>query len=235
MLNTDLNKRKLKYEFIKDGIVVIDNFLNADYADKMFDFFDHDMPQHWWSVSTRPAPNGENKMDNCYYSDENIALIAEKEKAAREAFARTQFSYIFRRTLEDHVSGCNCLECQLRVYLATTEIHQFISAVTDIPVSCSFELFASWYKEGDFLSMHSDGDNGQIGFVYNLTKNWRPEWGGMLHFLKSGDSNSVERVISPRFNALILFDLSTTAGADHFVSHVNSSQAKRLSFTGWFK
>ena len=83
--------------------------------------------------------------------------------------------------------------------------------------------------------MHSDGDNGQVGFVYNISKNWRPEWGGMLHFLKQGDSNYVEKVVSPRYNALILFDLSTTAGADHFVSHVNTSQAKRLSFTGWFK
>jgi hypothetical protein len=88
---------------------------------------------------------------------------------------------------------------------------------------------------GPMVHAGSDGDNGQIGFVYNISKNWRPEWGGMLHFLRQGDPNYVEKVISPRYNALVLFDLSTTAGADHFVSHVTTSQAKRLSFTGWFK
>jgi Rps23 Pro-64 3,4-dihydroxylase Tpa1-like proline 4-hydroxylase len=102
-------------------------------------------------------------------------------------------------------------------------------------VQASFELFASWYKEGDFLSTHSDGDNGHVGFVYNISKGWKPEWGGMLHFLKTGESNVVEKVISPKYNALVMFDLSTTAGADHFVSHVNTSEAKRLSFAGWFR
>jgi SM-20-related protein len=235
MLNTDLNKRKLKYEFLKDGFVIVDDFLQREHADRIFNHFDHEMPQWWWSVSTRPAPNGENRMDNCYFNDENRENIDQKERVAREAFGRTQFSYIFRRTLDDHVPECNCVECQLRKYLSTSEIHDFIRTITDIPVTQSNELFASWYKEGDFLSMHSDGDNGQVGFVYNISKNWRPEWGGMLHFLKPGDSNTVEKVVSPRYNALILFDLSTTAGADHFVSHVNTSQAKRLSFTGWFK
>ena len=235
MLNTDLNKRKLKYSFLQEGFVVVDNFFQREYADKVFNHFDHEMPQWWWSVSTRPAPGGENKMDNCYYNDDNAEMIAEKERTAREAFAKTQFSYIFRRTLDDHVKECNCMECQLRAYLSTAEIHNFITSITDIPVTHSFELFASWYKEGDFLSMHSDGDNGQIGFVYNISKEWRPEWGGMLHFLEEGQSNNVKKVISPRYNPLVLFDLSTTAGADHFVSHVNTSQAKRLSFTGWFR
>jgi SM-20-related protein len=235
MLNKDLNKRKLKYEFLRDGSVIIDNFLIPEQADRIFNHFNEGMPQWWWSVSTRPSPDGENKMHNCYYSDDNAALISEKEDVARKAFANSQFSYIFRRTLNDHVEGCNCVECELRSYLATSEVHQFITQITDIQVTSSNELFASWYKEGDFLSTHSDGPNGQMGFVYNISRSWRPEWGGMLHFLKQGDPNGVEKVISPRYNSLILFDLSTSAGTDHFVSHVNApSYAKRLSFTGWF-
>jgi SM-20-related protein len=235
MLNPDLHKRKLKYEFLKDGFVVIDNFLQIEHANAIFDHFDTGMPQWWWSVSTRPSPDGTNLMHNCYFSDENAELIEKKERVAKEAFSRSQFSYIFRRTLADHVVECACKECELRNYLSTPEIHKFIHSITDIPVTGSFELFASWYKEGDFLSTHSDGDNGQVGFVYNISKDWKPEWGGMLHFLKTGESNVVEKVISPKYNALIMFDLSTTAGTDHFVSHVNTSQAKRLSFTGWFR
>lgn len=235
MLNPDLHKRKLKYEFLKDGFVVIDNFLQRSHADAIFEHFNTGMPQWWWSVSTRPAPDGTNTMHNCYYTEDNKSLIESKEKAAKEAFSRGQFSYIFRRTLADHVEGCDCMECNLRQYLSTSEVHEFIHSITDIKVTGSFELFASWYKEGDFLSTHSDGDNGQVGFVYNISRDWRPEWGGMLHFLKAGESNTVEKVISPKYNALVMFDLSTTAGADHFVSHVNTSQAKRLSFTGWFR
>ena len=235
MLNPDLHKRKLKYEFLKDGFVVIDNFLQPHYADLVFNHFNTEMPQWWWSVSTRPGPEGDNIMHNCYYNDENSELIKKKEASAREAFSRGQFSYIFQRTLADHVKECTCMECKLREYLSTSEIHQFITDVTDIKVTGSFELFASWYKQGDFLSTHSDGDNGQVGFVYNISREWRPEWGGMLHFLKAGEPNTVEKVISPKYNALVMFDLSTTAGADHFVSHVNTSQAKRLSFTGWFR
>jgi SM-20-related protein len=235
MLNIDLNKRKIKYDFLKDGYVIIDNFLQQNHADRIFNHFNSEMPQSWWSVSTRPAPNGENKIDYCVYNEENKILIEQKEKIANLAFDKSQFSYIFRRTLDDHVEGCYCVECELRKYLNTPEIHEFISRITDIPITDSFELFASWYKKGDFLSMHTDGGNGKVGFVYNISRNWRPEWGGLLHFLSATDSNYVEKVISPRYNALVLFDLSTTAGANHFVSHVNTSQEKRLSFTGWFK
>jgi len=234
MLNKNLNKRKLKFEFLKNGFVIIDDFFLSEYADKIYHFFNYEMPKEWWSVSTRPASNGENRMDNCYYTDDNFSFIQEKEKIAREAFLNSQFSYIFRRTLDDHVEGCECVECQLRKCLATTEIHQFISDLTGINVNHSSELFASWYTEGDFLSTHSDGDNGQIGFVYNISKDWQPEWGGLLHFLEN-NSNNIDRVISPRYNALVLFDLSITSGTNHFVSHVNVNHSKRLSFTGWFK
>ena len=41
----------------------------------------------------------------------------------------------------------------------------------------------SRYKGGHFLSPHSDKGNGKIAFVISLTKKWKPEYGGILHFM----------------------------------------------------
>ncbi len=109
-----------------------------------------------------------------------------------------------------------------------------IRSITQINVDKTNEVFASRFMPGHFLSPHHDEGKGKIGFVYSLSKFWRPEWGGALHFMRD-DYKTVTRIISPVYNRLTLFDIPSRNGIPHFVSHVvPGANVKRLSVTGWF-
>ena len=95
-------------------------------------------------------------------------------------------------------------------------------------------MFSSRFLSNFFLSPHGDKGKGKIGFVYSLSKSWRPEWGGNLHFMED-DYKTVTRTIVPIFNRLTLFDIPSRDGVPHYVSHVVPDvRVKRLSITGWF-
>lgn len=92
---------------------------------------------------------------------------------------------------------------------------------------------ASWYLPGDHSLPHSDAvanaadANRQLAFVWHLTKNWRPEWGGALFWCP----RSV--YVPPRFNTLVLFNVGPDTA--HFVTQVSPyAQGKRLTINGWW-
>ena len=107
-----------------------------------------------------------------------------------------------------------------------------VSYLTGIKVSYVNKLFISKYKSGHFLSPHSDIGNGKIAFVLNLTKNWKPQYGGILHFLNEERNEIIESFV-PQFNSLILFEVPEK-GIPHFVSHVvPDTKNTRYAITGW--
>ncbi len=87
------------------------------------------------------------------------------------------------------------------------------------------------YAQGSFLNVHTDEvqvENRRLAYVINLTRSWRPDWGGLLHF-DDGEGNVVETFF-PHFNSLSLF----LVPQNHFVSYVAPfAQADRLAITGW--
>jgi hypothetical protein len=100
---------------------------------------------------------------------------------------------------------------------------------------CSGEtsFSASLYLPGDFSLPHNDdvttgeGTSRQVAFVWHLTKNWRPTWGGDFYWCPAN------RYFAPVFNTLLLF----TVGKDsnHFVTHVSPfARSKRLAINGWW-
>jgi len=232
MINKDLNLRELKYEFLKNGVVTIENWLDNDYAEELWNHLNN-MPQDWWFVSSRPAYDQD--MHITRWVDNNSDYIQASNQSAREAFGRGEFSYIFRRTNDDHVEECRCKECVFKEDVISDEVVGFLDYVTGFKVTRINEFFASWYDGGDFLSPHSDGPNGVLGFVYNLSKNWKPHYGGNLHFQDNFDENLIQKINVPKFNTLTMFDLATTMGHMHFVSEVPMNvPEKRLAFAGWW-
>lgn len=94
--------------------------------------------------------------------------------------------------------------------------------------------FLSRYMSGDFISTHDDGltDHGgrRIAFVYSLTRDWLPHWGGHTMFMDNNDC-SVAEAILPKFNSLVLFSVPTL----HAVSTIASFCTEpRYAVTGWF-
>jgi thiol-disulfide isomerase/thioredoxin len=95
------------------------------------------------------------------------------------------------------------------------------------------EVSASWYLPGDHSLPHNDvvandaNASRQVAFVWHLSKDWRPEWGGALFWCSKGC------YLPPSFNTLWLFNVGPES--THFVTHVSPyAQGKRLAINGWW-
>jgi hypothetical protein len=110
------------------------------------------------------------------------------------------------------------------------EFLAFGEAVTgQRPVAC--EAQATRYRQGDLLTVHSDRDSGSrrlSAWVFNLTREWRAEWGGLLLF---HDNGRIVDGINPLFNSLSLFRVPM----DHSVTQVTGFAPRdRLAVSGWY-
>jgi len=240
MINSEINGNLYREEFEKNGSVVIKNFLTEEYIEKLHMFFINDMPDHWWSNASYPGVDGNisylrnlpeyqehihanlNYVNNIFYNGSNTSGIA------------GNISYHFYRTVGDHVAGCYCAECEFRTWLLSADMLNFLSNISGETYTSFSTTFASKYSEGCFLSPHTDHSNGDIGFVLQFTKDWKPQWGGLLHFMND-EGDQIEQVEVPTFNTLTLFRLPEQKGKWHYVSHVNPGvKSVRLAYSGWY-
>lgn len=94
------------------------------------------------------------------------------------------------------------------------------------------ELGAAWYRPGDYALPHQDVRivdtvSREVAFVWYLSTDWEPEWGGSFFWCKTGT------LVAPKFNSLALFNVS--ADSVHMVCPVsNQATGKRLSIHGWW-
>jgi Rps23 Pro-64 3,4-dihydroxylase Tpa1-like proline 4-hydroxylase len=234
IINPDIDIDFYVEEFKKNKVIVIQDFLIEDQAEMFCTWLSEEMPSTWWDVSTVPSRGDEN-VAFVRNLEENQKEIMQNYKYATSHFATGEFSYNFHRTQNNHIEGCDCHECEFRKWLASEDNLSFISKITGTKYSHTDEVFAACYLPGDFLSPHIDSPNGTLGFVYQMTKNWLPQYGGLLHFMDDNKEN-IERIEVPTFNTLTLFHLPPRKGKWHFVSHVAPGVPElRLSYTGWFK
>jgi|5B_taG_2_1085324.scaffolds.fasta_scaffold00178_6 Rps23 Pro-64 3,4-dihydroxylase Tpa1-like proline 4-hydroxylase len=235
-INNKLNIKKLRSDFKKNKTVIIENFLDRRSADKLYNFLAFEMPEDWWYTSyciqslsgdnmkvIRKLPKNDNKINNLYMH-------------AYKDFGEELFTYIFDRSI-NHAENCNCLECEYKEFLKSDNFKKFIKDITKIDMSMSGEVFCSRYTSGQFLSPHHDIDKGTINFVYSLSKNWKPQYGGNLYLLED-DWRTIKKVVLSSYNrlALTLMNLpeENRIGIPHFVSPVSIGVKKpRLSITGW--
>lgn len=242
MVNPALNVVKLAETFEREKSVQIFDFLKEEHADKLYSWYNNEIPEDWWFTSIHnPDEEGYEGANNIRKMGgigeavkEQEELINIKIKESNEAFIDGKFSYVFDRTTP-HAATCDCLECQFFEFLKTDLIMFLVRSITQINVNTTNEVFASRFMPGHFLSPHHDEGKGKIGFVYSLSRFWRPEWGGNLHFMRD-DYKTITRIIPPLFNRLTIFDIPSRNGIPHFVSHVvPCAKNKRLSVTGWFE
>lgn len=90
----------------------------------------------------------------------------------------------------------------------------------------------SWYKEGDHSLPHTDWVGQRtVAYVWHLSKNWKPEWGGALYWAQHDHAVAT---YPASFNTLVLFSVTTTSA--HFVTTVSPHhKGKRLTFNGWWQ
>ena len=120
---------------------------------------------------------------------------------------------------------------QVLEFLNTPEILDFARAVTGIATMVKAGAQATLYAPGHFLTYHDDApaQNRRVAYVLSLTKDWHPDWGGLLQFYDR--NRAITDIFMPRFNALSLF----TVPQYHAVTFVPPyAPIGRYSITGWF-
>lgn len=91
---------------------------------------------------------------------------------------------------------------------------------------------ASHYMIDDHSLPHSDYlGKRTVAFVWHLTKDWDPKWGGALYWCNAHNHNPF---VHASFNTLNLFSVSPNS--THFVTAVSKqAKGKRLTFNGWYE
>mmetsp|Transcript_30459 Transcript_30459/g.50448 ORF Transcript_30459/g.50448 Transcript_30459/m.50448 type:complete len:334 (+) Transcript_30459:102-1103(+) len=90
----------------------------------------------------------------------------------------------------------------------------------------------SYYKAGDHSLPHTDwAGQRTVAYVWHLSKDWRPEWGGALYWAQNPH---IAATFPASFNTLVLFGVTTFSA--HFVTTVSPhAKAKRLAYNGWWQ
>jgi len=144
-----------------------------------------------------------------------------------EMNANNEFTYRFSRTNWMH--GRLVELWRNEMFLSTIS---YITGEEEQLIWDRDRTFTSKYEEGDFLNRHTDHNHGRVAFVYQLTKDWNVQHGGLFHRLP--DWQNVDKTVVPQFNQLTLFDVSGE-GVPHMVTPVaNGIKNARMGYSGWF-
>jgi Rps23 Pro-64 3,4-dihydroxylase Tpa1-like proline 4-hydroxylase len=118
-------------------------------------------------------------------------------------------------------------------FMSSPEVIEFMRAVTGDETIAFADAHASRYSPGQFLTTHDDRIDQQgrrAAYVLNLTREWRPDWGGLLLFFD--ECGNVQRGYVPGFNVLNIFAVPQP----HNVSMVTPlAAAPRYAVTGWLR
>jgi hypothetical protein len=226
MINPNYTSKK------ENNIISVKNFLNAELAEKI----ESDMKKiakEWWYISMYPANSNMLKQETKYYDGlySNPHFLEQKEYN-KSWFNGGNFGYMFKRTINNHCVGCYCVMCKLKEFFDSPEVKDELSKIVGEKVTRFDTTFCSKYENDDYLSIHHDKGNGDYAFVFQLTKDWNPSYGGLLHFYDKS-TNEVYKTINPIFNSLTIFKIKNVPNTDHFVS-MNVTSHARYAFTGWF-
>ena len=235
------NTKFYREQWEQNKAVNITNLFPDLQANTIHDYY-FNQPDDWWDLILYPDPDFDYEqaaIDNPGYYHMYKAKTGDPSIPRREAHCRKLnnegiFSYIYRRT--------NDLSIQLHPYLKIFQDSRFRSYLSEITGYENLEYiegstFISNYGPGHYNGPHTDGANGRIAFVFHLSKDWKPEMGG-LFMRMDWDWKTVNKVICPPFNTLSIFDTKwqEQEGAPHLVSEVAQGiNNKRISYTGWYQ
>ncbi len=217
---------ELKNEFEKNKKLIIPNIFKENEIEKLHRFLTRLLPQYWVCATCVKKDRLELPLN-----DKRNAL---RIKMVNEAFGNNEFSFYFYRTFNANPLQYSPVEYELRNYMSSQIFIDFLNKITQLNLTKLNTLFVSKYTANCFLSTHNDAGNGRVAFVLHLTKDWKPQYGGHLHFLDESRTKIVE-TFTPTFNSFMIFEVPEE-GVPHFVSHVAPNvNIPRISITGWYQ
>lgn len=161
------------------------------------------------------------------------ALLARAQAHARGGFA---FAYECYQMVKAYADGRDpgLLLHRVLEFFNSEPYLAFARALTGERAIRRIDAQATRYRPGHFLTTHDDGNYGDEGrlyaYVLNLSRDWRIDDGGLLHFI-GADGRIVDTLV-PRFNTLSIFRVPQA----HAVTLVAPwARGDRLAITGWMR
>ncbi|MCV2370647.1 2OG-Fe(II) oxygenase [Roseateles oligotrophus] len=226
-INPELDIEQLGRSFQRDGRVLIRDFFDPAVVQALSAAVD----QIDWALTYR-----DTKGDRVLSGEQLRALTPEQREmlvegvntVARNEF---QFSFFTESMVAAAKRGDTDLLARFMRWMADEQFMATIRQITGITEINRVYAQATMYTRGNFLVAHDDhvdAEDRRLAYVINLTRKWRPDWGGLLHFTKA--DGSVTDSYFPHFNSLSLFKVPQS----HFVSYVPPfANAERTAITGW--
>lgn len=232
MINPQLPVAELKERFARDGRIVIDNVLEPAAAEALYQCLLRDVP--WEIVFRRGA-------QVITLTPRDLERLPQREldqlMAGVQRQAQTDFQFVYwkfsmvdayRRQFMPQLLTHRLLES-----LCAGQTLELIRQITGFADILRVDAQATLYRPGNFLTVHTDDHDDafvrRAAYVIQLCKDWKADWGGLLHFLDA--RGEVTRTFVPRFNSMALFAVPQP----HVVSMVVPfAPGPRFGVTGWF-
>lgn len=225
-LNPHLDRRELAVSFGQKGRVHIPGLLTEAAAQRLRHALERETP---WGLIFNEGREAR-KYQSVSPEDHQAMLMGAWERG------RTEFQMIYHyyRVSERGTIYADPGHYLHRLvdFLSSPECYRFIRDITGIEVNGLQSCTATLFNPLHFLMVHDDNNPERerlVAYSLNMTPDWRPDWGGALHFFDSKDR--LEEVYMPTFNALNLFRVPKR----HSVSQVSAFGGSRYSVVGWFE
>lgn len=231
MFANDLDIAAARAALATRGRVRIDGFLDAEVATRLRECLEHEVP---WTLALRDGSGARTIAAPEYArldAPAREALLREVASGAREDGFRFAYdSYMMAAAYREGRDPGLLLHRMLEV-LNHDDVLALYRAITGDARIRRAIAQATRYRPGHFLRQHNDehADEGRLyAYVINLSREWQPDWGGLLQFVERGE---VVETFVPRWNSLSLFRVP----AEHIVTPVQPwAGADRYAITGWW-
>lgn len=223
MINNAIDFSTASQALARHGRVQIADFLQADAAARLAECLRVDVP---WVTAERGLP------DSPPWTGEvrRQRLPAALQRAAG-GFHFVYDRYLIVEAMKEGRDPDLLVHVALR-FFNSPEFLAFIRDFTGDRELAMVGAQATRYLPGQFLRMHDDRHEEEArryAYVLNLSRDWQPDWGGLLHFVD--DDGGAREAFVPKFNSLSLFKVP----AKHYVGLVAPwALQPRLSITGWW-
>jgi len=224
VISNELDVERYRRELAARGRVQVPGFLQDDAAVRLHDCLRNEVP---WSTAERGRP------------DVAAAPGTDAEqRLQQQAWARAtqEFHFLYDRYLMlEALKEGRDPDLDLHTVLQFFNGPQFLEFIRWFSGDRTLNMVgaqATRYRPGQFLRLHDDKhaeEGRRYAYVLNLTRDWEPDWGGLLHFADAA-GNVVDSYV-PKWNSLSLFKVP----AHHYVSLVAPwAREPRLAITGWW-
>lgn len=233
MLNPHLDIEAQRARFQATRRVQIPDALEASLAEDLCRCLEQDVN---WTVAYIGDEGSTTMSGEAFHAmgrQEIAAFQANLLARARRGFQFLYNSYMMVTAYKEGRDPGLLLHRVLE-YLNSPAFLDPMREITGVTAIRKADAQATCYRPGHFLRHHDDSRQGdqlrEVAYVINLTRNWQPDWGGLLHF--HDEQGNVIETLTPRFNTLNLFRVPM----DHYVSLVAPwAGGNRYAITGWLR